>query len=617
MEIRAFTSCFGDSAQIVLDLFNKYSEDMVIEVTFNNMDNKIFDNGVFKDEFFSRVLTTFGNFKFKCTHPNVSNDLQIIGEREIEVSKVLFEYGFAKTSYVTPINFVYNPSGIFQNVVYIRKLALVINIGKWEIQKVVRINSSKQNHKSITQKYTVADVINPTIYDHIFYKFRYYGDKSDIIPSFIDTMDTISPSMYRIFNRIWYNINNIISINSIEPVIEYFKPYVHENTEYSAYKLKGDIKTIIEYNNCIYSVEDTFTKIGKCNCSGLRVFKCINDRYISILYNNAPEPITRKEYKSTVIKDEHSVIFKSNSQNELVVGLHDKTINFMYKNGWLYVRGYKNEVICRDSISNQLSPRHFGYSLLEQHKPNEELYILYYLPFNHKPVCRKHIHDGAIKCKLVNNSYEFVEYLESETQVDTYRHALDISLSHFTHSANRIPVKLDNGTKLNQLIYEKYLNSIQSLRMLFSIDEESIHNPQIIKRLCDITAIFAVGKRIVLGQFIKSISNNGIVEIPALIDIRTKVWNKENVDISVLKQLENIFMFTNFTINSINAVIIMQPLDEDKSISFRNIYRNILSNDCLIIVKNNANPEITELFRHIETINAYGSVISVYVLATA
>ena len=177
--------------------------------------------------------------------------------------------------------------------------------------------------------------------------------------------------------------------------------------------------------------------------------------------------------------------------------------------------------------------------------------------------------------------------------------------------------KLDNGTKLNQLIYEKYLNGIQSLRILFSIDEESIHNPQILKRLCDITAIFAVGKRIVLGQFIKLISNNGIVDVPALIDIRTKVWNKENVDISVLKQLENIFMFTNFTINSINAVMIMQPLDEDKSISFRNIYRNILSNDCMLIVKNNANPEITELFRHVETINAYGSVISVYVLATA
>lgn len=599
MEQDCFAYCFGSSAQIILDLFRNYSEDSSIELTFTKLESDIFsnpsngyDNFIFKEEFFSKILTSFASFKRKERHSNINNGMQIEGERTIDISVYKFEAdngnsGIAKNSISTPIN--YRLEFDTPNILYIRHLSMTMNIADWEISKIIRVWSDKINHKRITWKYDINDVINETVYDAKYYRFKYNGLCKNIVESFINVINILFPKLFRTFDKNWFEINQIVNISEIEPTIEKFKAISYTDDKYEKFKMNDDLSTIIEYNHNIFKLEDDqFKLIGtKRNAkpNEINVYKCIGDKVLSVLHGNKS---TKR--KGTKLSDSnHGFVLKNLDKNELIVYPEDKTINFMCINGYLYLRGYKDEIISRDSIVNQLSIKHIGYSLLDVSiKNDQEILVLFYLPFNHKPIIKNFNYTGPIKCRLEGGEYVFV----SQTNVvDTYRDGLDIACANFSKMCDPPRYIKPNKEPFTayQFIYEKYLNKIANLKILYVIDEECLQDIQYIKVLCDIKSLFIVGddKKLVC-QLIKNISNARHVDMPTLVDLSTKIWQNNTVDISYLKNIENIFNFTNFTISCINAVICFGHVKDN----LNKIYKSIFSDNCIIIT-NDVDPFIS------------------------
>ena len=656
METNCLKFCFGNSYSMIQNLFNNYSPENSIELSFNEIPDEIFRNGIYETEYFGKILTTFAGFKFKIEHEKIENEFQVDGEREIVINRIQYQNGFAKYSNLTPIT---DKSGIdfeksFSNILYIRKLSLSVNLFQWRVSKIVKITSPKKNHKKLIWNYSIEDVIHPKNFTQIYFKFEYFGFPQNITESFIDVMNQIYPREFRIFNRIWFSINKSINVDSLEPVIKNFNPLDSVQKTFSIFKYGGSLETIVEFNCELFEIGNSLLKIGKSKFKGLRVFKCTNRKIISVLFDSNPEiPITELKFakimknipkdfsyllsfpfylqsenpqkteqrnlQSIETKDFQKNLLKTEFQrvSEIVIVEKQKSINFLMKNGYLYLKGCKNEIICRDSLTNHLSLKHHGYSLLDTTiKNDEEVFILFYLPFNHKPQAKERNHDGIVKCRLNDRNYEIIEYLDQNSLIDSYQHGLEISISNYTR--NEIPKEIsedERNPSFNQFVYEKFLNRIQMINMIFVIDENSTLNPEILKRVSDINSIFLVSKsRYRIGSFIKRVSESVNVKIPQLMNIDTKIYNKQNIDISVLNNIENIFMFTNFSINSVNVILIFDSVSEEFLNSFESLHKSIISQDCLIIIKNN--PELvlrmTKLFNPIDIINFGSDEISIF-----
>ena len=634
METSVFKYCFDNSYSIVQNLFENYSNENTIEISFNEIPDNVLLNGKFEDEYFGKILTSFAAFRFKIDNENVHNEFQILADREIDISKIQHPKGFIKYSNICPIDNKIDFEKVFTNILYVRKLSVSINAFNWRISKIIKITSAKKNHKKLIWNYTVEDVFKPKNYNQIYYKLEYYGYPKDIISSFIDVMDLIYPSKFRIFNKIWYSINKIIDIDSLEPSIRYFREDIdYDNCKY--YKFKNQLSTIIEYNKNVYEIKDTIIRISSSTFEGLRVFKCDNHKILSVLYNSNPnveintfkfiKPLdsppkcdyivelstaTKATSKTTstnissnaslktssnanlskaTLKD--SLINEASKAKKYIISTTNKYITFSMKNGYLYLKGTKAEIISKDSISNKFSLRHNGYSLLDiTIKNNEEKLILFYLPFNHKPIIKNVNHDGIVRCKLINAEYQIVEYVKDESLIDNYQNGLDIAISNYIKNQKIEASKIEIlKTKTVQYIYETYLNRLNEVNIIYVIDEYSVYNPAILKRLTDINSVFIVyqSSKTLIGSFIKKVSSSVDTKIPQLIDINAKIYNKPNIDISVINIIENIFTFSNFSINSINVMLIFNQLDDLFILSFKKLYKSIISDDCIIIFKNN------------------------------
>ena len=584
METAAFKYCFGNSYSAIENIFTTFPKESTIELSFNKLPDDLFVGGIFKDEYLEKILTSFATFKQKLIHDNVQNEFQAIGSREIELAKVPHKNGFIKCFVETPFPHEFNLLEISQNVLYVRRISLSINIGNWEISKVVKIASQMKDHKKLIWKYDIKDVLNPEIFSQIYYKFSYHGLKEDITKSFINVLSDIFPRNFRVFDEKWYSINQIINIDSLEPSFELFKGVIFENEKYEKLKYYGPLKTVIEYKGEMLEVSDTFTRIKETKFKGLRVFKCSDDKITSVLYNDSPnEPLPMKLAKGT--RDNNTFILKNSVKNELIMVSEEKTIRFMMKNGYLYLKGTKNSIISKDSITNPLSMKHVGYSLLDVSIGNDkEVFILFYLPFNHKPCIKGAFHDGFVKCRLNGFKYEIIEYCDD---CDTYKNGLDIAIANYVRTIKPPRCVLSTNPLLNQFVYETLLNRIQTLNVIMSINDNVLVNPEIIKRLCDVNSVFlASSDRVSIGEYIRKISNSTNVGIPSLINLSTRIYNKQNVDISVLNKLENIFTFSNFYINSINAIVLFNDVDDAFVEVFESLYKNIISEDCVILILN-------------------------------
>ena len=104
MESIALKQCFGNSFSIIENLFNSYSPENNIELSFNDIPDNIFKNGTYETEYFGKVLTTFAAFKFKIDYDGINNEFQTEGEREMIITKVQYQNGFVKYSNLTPIH---------------------------------------------------------------------------------------------------------------------------------------------------------------------------------------------------------------------------------------------------------------------------------------------------------------------------------------------------------------------------------------------------------------------------------------------------------------------------------------------------------------------------------
>ena len=614
MELEVFKHCFGNTYTTIKSLFENYSNENTIEISFNELPDSIFKNVSFEDEYFGKVLTTFAAYQFKIEHENVHNEFQIDIDREINISKIQHSHGFIKYSNIMPISNKINIEKVFTNILYVRKLSISINVFNWKISKIIKITSSKKNHKKLIWNYTIEDVFKPKNYNQIYYKLEYYGYQKDIVDSFINVMNLIYPSDFKIYNRIWYEITQIINIDSIEPIIKTFKEINIDNNSISIqsdqkyYKFKNKLSTIIEYKNKIYEIKDEMILLKDSKFNGLRVFKCDNYKILSILYNSNPEididsfKFVKQLDKDSVKNNNYIVKLTYNDNKSIfITNTIEKYITFIVKNGYLYLRGHKNEIISKDSINNKLSLKHNGYSLLNINiKQDDEVLILFYLPFNHKPFIKDITHDCILKCKLEDNKYIPNEYIHSNNinkdiyKVDTYKDGLDIALANYTgndcydyYFNHDIKSHIKN-IKTNQFIYELFINRIQDINMIFIIDESSVLNSEILKRLTDINSIFInSNNKYLISSFIKRISNSTKTDIPHLININTKIYDKHNIDISVFNNIENIFTFSNFSINSINVILIFDSLNDSFIDSFKKLYVSLLSKDCIIIFKNN------------------------------
>lgn len=608
METSVFKHCFGNTYTSIQSLFENYSNENTIEVSFNELPNELFSNCKFEDEYFGKVLTTFAAFRYKIEHENVNNEFQIEADREIDISKLQHSHGFIKYSNIKPIHSKIDIENVFTNILYVRKLSVSINAFNWKISKVIKITSAKKNHKKLIWHYTIEDVLNPKNYNQIYYKLEYYGYQKDIINSFIDVMNLIYPCEFKIYNRTWFEINKIVDVDSLEPNIETFKELsesqLQSNESVEYYKFHDKLSTIIEYNEAIYEVRDSIVMLRRSNFKDLRIFKCDNYKILSVLYNNKPDieidsfKFVKKLNKQSI--DNSNYIVKLDSNNTYITNTRDKYITFIVKNGYLYLRGSKNEIISKDSITNKLSLKHNGYSLLNINiKPTDEVLILFYLPFNHKPIVKNIEHDCILKCKLIDNQYKGCEFINTNDmtkelyKVDTYSHGLDVALASYSkddcydYYFNRTDKNIVN-ININQFIYEKFINRIQDINMIYIIDESSVVNSEILKRLTDINSVFLHSdNKYLISSFIKRVSKSIDTKIPHLIDISTKIYNKPVIDISVFTDIENIFMFSNFSINSINVMLIFNSLSQIFIDSFRKLYKSILSDDCIIVFKNN------------------------------
>lgn len=584
METAAFKYCFGNSYSTIENIFKTFPKECILELSFNKLPDELFATGIFKDEYLEKILTSFATFKQKLLHNNVQNHFQAIGSREIELAKIPHKNGFIKCFLETPLPQEFDLLKISQNVLYVRRISLSINIGNWEISKVVKIASQVKDHKKLIWKYGIEDVLNPQIFSQVYYKFSYCGPKEDITKSFISVLSNIFPRSFRVFDEKWYSINQIINIDSLEPSFELFKGVIFENEKYEKLKYSGPLKTVIEYKGEMLEVSETFTRIKETKFKGLRVFKCSDDKIISVLYNDSPnEPLPMKLAKGT--RDNNTFILKNSIKNELIMVSEEKTIRFMMKNGYLYLKGTKNNIISRDSITNPLSMKHVGYSLLDVSIGNDkEVFILFYLPFNHKPYIKGTSHDGFVKCRLNGFKYEIIEYCDD---CDTYKNGLDIAIANYVKNIKAPRCVLSTKPLLNQFVYETFLNNVQTLNVIMSIDDNVLVNPEIIKRLCDVNSVFLLSSdKVTIGEYIRKISNSINIGIPSLINLSTKIYNKQNVDISVLNKLENIFTFSNFYINSINAIVLFSDVSDAFVEVFESLYKNIISEDCVIVILN-------------------------------
>ena len=193
METAAFKYCFGNSYSSIESIFKTFPKECVLELSFNKLPDELFTTGIFKDEYLEKILTTFATFKQKLSHKNVQNHFQAIGSREIELAKVPHKNGFIKCFLETPLPQEFDLLKISQNVLYVRRISLSINIGNWEISKVVKIASQVKDHKKLIWKYGIEDVLNPQIFNQVYYKFSYCGPKEDITKSFISVLSNIFP----------------------------------------------------------------------------------------------------------------------------------------------------------------------------------------------------------------------------------------------------------------------------------------------------------------------------------------------------------------------------------------------------------------------------------------
>ena len=573
MEVKCFDYLFGTSSQVTLDLFKRYSSDSIIEITFTEFESDIFKNGIFKDEFCGKVLTSFASFKKRIDHPNVKNDLQIPGERTIDICKFKFQNGFVKNSISTPIydDFYMDLS----NILYIRELSISVSINNWEVSKIVKIWNERKDHKRITWTYSSKDVLEPNIFDVVYYKFKYNGTHEQIVDSFISTMNLIFPKKFRIFDKVFFEINQIVNVDELEPEVEIFKGITYDLSSYKKFKLKNHLSTIVEFKKKVYELGEEFKEIGTTKTNDLKIMKCADGKIILQLFG---EESSIKKVKQT--DSQSGFVLKNLNKNELIIVPENKTINFMCMNGFLYLKGNKNEIICRDSITNPLSIRHFGYSLLDS-TVTTDIFILFYLPFNHKPIIKNCNYNGFIKCKLEGNEYKFIGIADT---CDQYLKGLDIAITNFINEF-KVPKYIPNPIKYQE-VYEKYLNNLWSVKILYIIDETCLYDIQVLKRLCDISSIFIMSEdKVSVSQFIKNIAISTNTQIPVLTNFSTKIFNKENIDLSYLQNIENIFNFTNFTIKCVNVVICLKKLTKNKLESFKKSYESILSNDCLILTK--------------------------------
>lgn len=625
MEASVFKYCFENTYTTILNLFENYSDENTIEISFNELPDDLLKSGKFEDEYFGKILTSFAAFRFKIEHENVNNEFQIEADREIDISKIQHPRGFIKYSNITPISNKINFEDVFINILYVRKLSVSVNLFNWRLSKIIKITSAKKNHKKLIWNYNIEDVFNPKNYNQIYYKLEYYGYQKDITNSFIEVMNLIYPSKFRIFNRIWFDINKIIDVDSIEPSIKYFRAETYDSQS-KYYKFKNQLSTIIEYKNEIYEIKNDMIKLKNSDFNGLRIFKCDNQKILSVLYNSNPEiEIKSFSYVNEIddIDNYSKNYIEKHNNNTFTIHDIDEYITFSMKNGYLYLKGTKAEIISKDAITNKYSLRHNGYTLLDiTIKQNEEKLILFYLPFNHKPISNTKERDGIVRCKLIGSEYKIVEYINknAEDMITSYQEGLDIAIANYIHSENhskeyfRNILDIDFNESTNQFIYEHFLNRIQDANIIYVLDYPSIINPEIIKRLIDINSIFLISDiRYYIGSFIKRVSSSVSTEVPQLLDINTKIYNKSNIDLSVVSLIENIFMFSNFTINSINVMLIFNKLNESFVASFKKLYKSILSEKSIIIFKNNEEmiKEFSDIFKVDEVIEYGNDVITV------